>query len=298
MPGATAGIYGIRNAGLAISVGTWSSLIVISSFFWGIFVFGEGVKSVHGACAAAFVLVIGLVGMSVYSAPVAAGSGVGSSTPSDNKGRCRGQTCFGDKKRKILNLNMNPNVNGNSEENGNNGEEIEMQPLLTRVGTTSASAPTSPTSNGHQRDEDDGRDRDEESGNGSAGDSTSKIISTATNAAPGRIIRRTVAKHGNGEGVDDSNPNNNNNLSLSDLHPSPSSDSTKMIMLMDNSDGPDSNENHQGGGSYDKGMGKVEEKVSLFRGKVKLTRRQLGIIGAVINGVWGSNSMIPMHYAR
>ena len=41
-----------------------------------------------------------------------------------------------------------------------------------------------------------------------------------------------------------------------------------------------------------------EDEFIFFGGKVRLSRRQLGIIGAVINGVWGGNNMIPLHYAR
>ena len=41
-----------------------------------------------------------------------------------------------------------------------------------------------------------------------------------------------------------------------------------------------------------------EEELIHFFGKFSFTRRQLGLIGAIINGVWGSNNMIPMHYAR
>lgn len=69
VPGATCGIYGIKNAGLAIAVGTWSSLIVISSFSWGIFVFHEEVKSITGACGGALVFIIGLIGMGRYASP-------------------------------------------------------------------------------------------------------------------------------------------------------------------------------------------------------------------------------------
>mmetsp|Transcript_14183 Transcript_14183/g.21569 ORF Transcript_14183/g.21569 Transcript_14183/m.21569 type:complete len:250 (+) Transcript_14183:746-1495(+) len=37
---------------------------------------------------------------------------------------------------------------------------------------------------------------------------------------------------------------------------------------------------------------------SLFGGRVRLSQRSAGILGAMINGTWGSNSMIPMHYAN
>lgn len=69
IPGGMAGVYGIQNAGLAVSVGTWSSFIVITSFCWGILVFGEKLKSVSSTICGMMLLIIGLVGMSTNSAP-------------------------------------------------------------------------------------------------------------------------------------------------------------------------------------------------------------------------------------
>merc|ERR1719221_238098 len=69
VPGGTAGIYGIRKAGLAVAVGTWSSLIVLTSFFWGIVIFEERVKSMAGACGACVTLITGLIGMAIFSSP-------------------------------------------------------------------------------------------------------------------------------------------------------------------------------------------------------------------------------------
>jgi hypothetical protein len=70
VPGATAGIYGVRNAGIAVAVGTWTSITVISSFIWGIFIFHEGVKSVPRAACASLLLMLGFIGMSKYASPV------------------------------------------------------------------------------------------------------------------------------------------------------------------------------------------------------------------------------------
>lgn len=67
VPGATAGIYGIRNAGLAVAVGTWSSIIVLTSSFFGIVVFREPVHDVLDASCAFLTLILGLVGMARYS---------------------------------------------------------------------------------------------------------------------------------------------------------------------------------------------------------------------------------------
>jgi len=63
VPGGTAGIYAVRRAGLAISVGIWSSVIVFTSFIWGIFIFHESVKGVLRAAFAAAALVCGIWGV-------------------------------------------------------------------------------------------------------------------------------------------------------------------------------------------------------------------------------------------
>ncbi|CAB9520495.1 expressed unknown protein [Seminavis robusta] len=68
VPGACAGIYGIRNAGMAIAVGTWSSIIVLTSFIFGIVVFQEKVKNFYYTCYSFLILIVGLVGMAKYAA--------------------------------------------------------------------------------------------------------------------------------------------------------------------------------------------------------------------------------------
>eukprot|EP00591_Stephanopyxis_turris_P005682 CAMPEP_0195509698 /NCGR_PEP_ID=MMETSP0794_2-20130614/2560_1 /TAXON_ID=515487 /ORGANISM="Stephanopyxis turris, Strain CCMP 815" /LENGTH=387 /DNA_ID=CAMNT_0040636979 /DNA_START=64 /DNA_END=1224 /DNA_ORIENTATION=+ len=67
VPAGTATIYGIRNAGLAVTLGLGSSLIVLVSFVWGIFIFDEAVTSIVGACFGIVFMMIGLWGMSYYS---------------------------------------------------------------------------------------------------------------------------------------------------------------------------------------------------------------------------------------
>ena len=66
--GGTGGIYGIRNAGMAIAVGTWASIMVLMNFVWGILIFREPIHSLYGACFAFSLLTVGLIGMSKYSA--------------------------------------------------------------------------------------------------------------------------------------------------------------------------------------------------------------------------------------
>ena len=50
------------------TVGTWSSIIVLTSFIFGIVVFQEKVKNFYYTCDAFLVLIIGLIGMSKYAA--------------------------------------------------------------------------------------------------------------------------------------------------------------------------------------------------------------------------------------
>jgi glucose uptake protein GlcU len=65
--GGTCGIYGIRNAGMAIAVGTWASVMVVMNFICGILLFREPVHSFWGTSFAFSLLLLGLVGMSKYS---------------------------------------------------------------------------------------------------------------------------------------------------------------------------------------------------------------------------------------
>lgn len=73
VPGGICGIFGVRNAGLAISQGIWSSIVVFVSFIWGIFVFDEQVRSILNTALAMAILVTGLWGMSYYSSPTYSG---------------------------------------------------------------------------------------------------------------------------------------------------------------------------------------------------------------------------------
>lgn len=184
VPGAIAGIYGIRNAGLAISVGVWSALIVISSFGWGIFVFNEKVKSIKGALLGALILMVGLIGMAIYSAP--------------------------SKKRKGID---------------------EVDDLLV------------PLKREESLEEMESKDEEKEG------------IEMGGREESETLTRRKK------------------NESFSSLKRMGSQ--TEVCDLQ-----------------------KETELLVFCGGKLTITKRTAGIIGAAINGAWGSNNMIPMHYAR
>lgn len=189
VPGATAGIYGIRNAGLAISVGVWSALIVISSFGWGIFVFNEKVKSIEGALIGALILMVGLVGMAIYSAPA--------------------------KKKKVV-------------------EEIDDLTVPLKESITESDS---------LDDEQDGIEMNglDDSERGKSG---------------GLIARRKRNE------ITSKSRKNGSKLALDDL------------------------------------QREAPELLVFCGGRLTISKRTAGIIGAAINGFWGSNNMIPMHYAR
>jgi len=67
VPAGVAAIYAVQNAGLAVSQGIWSSVIVIVSFAWGIGFFHEQVRSRGMAAFAVLVMILGLWGMSFFS---------------------------------------------------------------------------------------------------------------------------------------------------------------------------------------------------------------------------------------
>jgi Transmembrane family, TMEM144 of transporters len=69
VPGGVATIFAVKTAGMAVGVGVASSFIVLVSFTWGIFIFQENVKSKIGACFAVILMVVGIIGMAVYSVP-------------------------------------------------------------------------------------------------------------------------------------------------------------------------------------------------------------------------------------
>jgi len=62
-------VVGARTAGLAITAATSSSMCVMVSFCWGIFVFQERVFSLSSACLSILMMIAGIVGMSFFSAP-------------------------------------------------------------------------------------------------------------------------------------------------------------------------------------------------------------------------------------
>lgn len=64
VPGATGGIFAVRNVGIALSVGIWASVTVLMSYIWGILIFNENVRSEWDIFLTMVLLAVGFVGMS------------------------------------------------------------------------------------------------------------------------------------------------------------------------------------------------------------------------------------------
>jgi len=191
-----------------------SSLIVMTSFFWGILVFNEKVKSISSAFVGASVLVVGLIGMARYSNP----------------------SCKVTEKRGSLPLSLSVNSQ-----------------------LTEALLP----------------DNDElELGNVICKDDDSEGRNTIARRSKASTVAIKIPPVSSFSG----NPRSENNQSLED---------TPLIVVSSDVNS------------------KVDELLKLTKdtdgihlyGKI-LTRREFGIVCAVINGVWGGMNLIPMHFAK
>jgi hypothetical protein len=216
------GVYGIQNAGLAIAVGTWSSIIVLTSFFFGMFVFHERVKHLGSAFVAFLCLIFGLIGMSRYAAH-----------PPDTQQL----SCSKSSKSTLSSYNSMP-VAGLDDEGSIH--RVSSSPALLRP----APRPVKRTG----------------SNNFAENTSAEFLISSYTKAVVGGSLE----------------------IEMEPLVDNDVDDNDDETLIMDNKRKDASKKDH----------------VVLLGGRLSLTRRQLGVLGAVVNGAWGGLNLIPMHYAQ
>jgi glucose uptake protein GlcU len=216
VPGAACGIYGIRNAGVAIAVGTWSSIQVVSSCIFGIIIFQEKVKDIKQTMLAFCILMLGLIGMSRYS-----------ETP---KGHA-------------------PSLISTSATDYEDASTTELMAPLTPL-------PEVPKLK--RKNSKTGR-------------------SSETGESPMSPMIHKASQVG--AVVTDSNTNNSNSIGLIPLEFEDRQDFSAPLMDEDKTS-----------------MSK--DRIVLFGGRLALTKRQMGILGAVFNGVWGGLNLVPLHYAQ
>eukprot|EP00980_Cylindrotheca_fusiformis_P005315 scaffold1136_cov146-Cylindrotheca_fusiformis.AAC.28 len=194
VPGAACGIYGIRNAGVAVAIGTWSSIQVITSCIFGIIIFQEKVKDPVQTLIAIAILTFGLLGMSRYSDPSIDSSSVAATNTIS-----------------------------------------EYQPV-------------------------------------SISDIVSDGVATIPFPPAPRILKRTP-----------SNPDVVPKVIPFELESTNPGDSFSEPLLLS----PSEDKDHR-----------KDRMVSLLGGRISMTQRQLGMLGAVVNGAWGGLNLIPLHFAQ
>uniref|UniRef100_A0A7S0WS46 EamA domain-containing protein n=1 Tax=Pyramimonas obovata TaxID=1411642 RepID=A0A7S0WS46_9CHLO len=64
----TLAIFAIQKAGLGIAQSVWSGLSIFVSFIWGVFIFGEPVRSVEYCFLSMILMAIGIVGLAMAAA--------------------------------------------------------------------------------------------------------------------------------------------------------------------------------------------------------------------------------------
>ena len=226
VPGAACGIYGIRNAGIAIAVGTWSSITVVSSCIFGIIVFQEKFKDTQQTLLAIFTLIMGLIGMSRYSETTSS---------------------FTSNKRVDSSNNSTTHETTSKKDTAN---VLSTKAFPKEPSTTDATPRTSKRKIKGKRKN--------------------------SNNATAELVVAAVADLG---------------------EPAPSSSSLspleiETLFLEEQATAPLIKK-------YDKTKDRTSSDIIvLFSGRLSLTRRQLGILGAVVNGAWGGLSLIPLHYAQ
>ncbi|KAG7364724.1 drug/metabolite transporter superfamily protein [Nitzschia inconspicua] len=202
VPGASCGIYAIRNAGIAVAVGTWSSIQVVVSCIFGIIIFQEKVKDKAQTMLAFFILMMGLIGMSIYADP---SNGKSSST-------------------EYLPINLTEPLDPATEKS-----TLTRSSSSTGKKRKSKTSPKKSTSN--------------------------KVLASKQDDLSVESVTPTV------------------------VAPLEIDDTSENVL-------------------EDDGKTLSKDRVICFGGRLVLTKRQLGVLGAVVNGAWGGLNLIPLHYAQ
>jgi len=228
--GGTGGIYGIRNAGMAIAVGTWSSIMILVNFLVGIVFFQEPVASFLSTCGAFACLGLGLIGMSRYS----------STDPADVASTSSDSSSSSAKSSLLPHTQPSP-------------QEIEVPPVVLAGLSSDLSV---------------GKER--KPNQTVTARTTPLTISTGTGAAPYDALRDPA----------DATTSNANNASGGTA--GGSSDEPDGLWRQDTP------VRRRGG-----------DRVFPFENRnISFSKRDLGVLGAVANGVFTGFSLVPLHYAK
>ncbi|CAB9517622.1 expressed unknown protein [Seminavis robusta] len=235
------GIFAIRNAGMSVASGTWSSCMVLINFVVGIVFFQEPVSSITSTFFAFCLLGTGLVGMSVYSAPT---------------------TQFS----KSAEAETQPLMDKNALDSLVDEEGQELPPITTTQGIASRLQCMSPAR--YRRN------------------MTNAIVTTGS--IERLHMNKEVTKRMEGPG--DNQHNNCGGLGQ-EACTDPSSLET------DSSADRKTNRVNDNGKQRTLILSLFQEAANRINTN-SLTKRQLGILASIINGIFSGSSFVPLHYAK
>lgn len=274
---------------------------VHSSFVWGIFIFDEKVKSFRGIVLALAVLIVGLVGMSVYASPPATMTSSTtraekkkisykhSNTPEwrdDENLSSRNENSFlpasfRSIRNKITRVLLSYTNKNNSGDPTSLGTIVSINDCTTSSATTSTSSTSSLSSSSC---------------------SSSEIMTSTTAASAMSNITSTSIRTRK-------NKQNNQNHDTKTIQISSSNEAETVRLNNKQSyylDDVESSRRTAPGGEVhasSAGSNKKQKNPVIFidlpffnGGRICLSQRQLGLMGAIFNGTWGSCKYIPMHY--
>ena len=275
VPAGVAAIFAVKNAGLAVSQGLWSSIIVIVSFTWGIFIFHEQVKSTIGALFAVTLLITGLWGMSFYSSPefqnyeqVRSVSSLVDIVPSQddhhNDQNDESNSGISSPSHATNHISLTPRRR-NQSRSRENYEVIHSLDMEEHI-RLDDSPEKEQKKNIYYNDNDDGISFDD-----------------YYDDDEGLSYNSSIALDDNMDKKSDSLNDHSNRMNTSSSH-TPRSQLTRS----------DNDDNFLSNPSLDE----IEHELSQNSRRVPvISKRTMGLLAAVFNGVWGGSIMVPMHYA-
>ena len=277
--GGICAIFGIRNCGLALSCGVLSALVVLVSFSWGYFVFGESVNSIWETVVGIVLMMFGFIGMTYFSSP-------------------RVMTCL-----LLLEVDQQDAVNTGDHENNleinndnDNGNDNDNAILSSNYPITTASSgvredTTSTTASSYSSNE--LKEPLLQSRNGlernhgvqdCLSDSTSR---QSGNHANDSNSHTNIINHNY-----DDNDNDNRELGTTRTITNNNNDSNNGQLLESLIRYNQNNDTDNEGGD----VATASNNIVLFMGK-RWNRRTLGIMGASMDGILFGLNLVPMHYS-
>jgi len=267
VPGGVAMVFAIRNAGLAIAIGIGSSSIVLVSFIWGIFIFDEDIHSKIGASCAVGLMMMGICGMSYYSSPVVA---------------LEQQQQHDDDRARFVSM---PSQECDGEGNGIPQTHIQQQ-QQTSLGTRLRHPQNNHGSSSSMRNAGyqgvDMNALEEMSGGATHNDTNAGIVDPSAASAQELDDMGLVVKN-------------------AAIHTTARTESCHSLTSSIPAEEFEQEYNHPSSPEQQQSTattGAHDPLELLYIWGVPFTRRQVGIAGALFNGVWGGSILVPMKWCN